>query len=79
MSAISDFSDRVAASFTQISIGIDGVTADVAMLKDLIEQLQNSPGAISPEDQALLDEMESLAANLSARITALDEATQPPV
>lgn len=79
MSAISDYAGRVQTAFDSISAGIDGVSNDVAALKAKIEELQNSPGVISPEDQALLDSLEAMAGALAARINELDNQTVPPV
>lgn len=77
MSAISDYAARVQASFDRISTGIDGLAGDIASLKALVDQLQNSPGAIDPADQALLDQIEAMASGLGDRITALDAETPP--
>jgi len=46
-------------------------------LKALIETLQNTPGSITPEDQAILDQMEALTVTLADRLTALDAETVP--
>ena len=78
MSAISDYAERVQVAFDAIGTGIEGVAADIAALKAKIEELQNSPGAITPEDQAILDEMEELAGTLTERITALDAENPAP-
>jgi len=75
MSAISDFSDRVSAKFDAIGTSVDGVVADVAFLKAKIEELQNSPGTITPADQALLDALEARVGTLSTKVADLDAAT----
>lgn len=77
MSAISDFADQVKTSFTDIGNSVDGLTSDVAQLKKKIDDLQNSPGSITPEDQALLNDIQNQANALSAKVKALDEATSP--
>lgn len=77
MSAISDFSDRVKESFTTIGQSVDGITSDFAQLKALIEKLQNSPGSITPEDQATLDQAETQIKGIADKLKALDEATAP--
>jgi len=95
MSAISDYSLRVNTAFDAISGSVDaivnsvtGVTGDIAELKRIIAELQNSPGPITPEDQTLLDNLESKANSLSARLETvkvslaeLDAQTEnvPPV
>ncbi len=92
MSAIQDYAARVDAAFTAIGGSVDsivtsvaGVTGDVQRLKDLITQLQNSAGTVTPEDQALLDKTEAAANSLSTRVSgvkdalaSLDAATEEP-
>ena len=75
MSVISDFSERVTAQFALIDSAVDGVVADVTALKAKIEQLQNSNGVISAEDQALLNSIESIAGRLATKAKDLDDAT----
>lgn len=75
LSAISDSAARTTAFLNALSASIDGVSADVAALKALIEELQNSTGGITPEDQAILDQMEALAGSLAERLAALDAQT----
>lgn len=77
MSVLSDFVNRVDAKFTTISDAVDGivtsqtgVTSDIAGLKALILQLQNSPGGITPEDQALLDALEAKINTTSDKVAA---------
>lgn len=80
MSAISDFGARVDAAFEKLGVAVDGVASDVAFLKEEIRKLQENPGPITPEDQAILDGIESRVGALSAKVEALDAATeQPPV
>jgi len=85
MSAISDFSDRVTAKFDEISEGVDTVVTtqatqstsitaiadDVAFLKKTIEDMNNSPGPISAEDQAKLDAAETRLGDLATKVAAL--------
>lgn len=97
MSAISDYSDAVEAKFTEIGTSVDevvaaiaGVTGDVASLKDIILKLENNPGSITPEDQALLTSgvakvtaLSDRLKGVSAALKELDSATAttelPPV
>lgn len=90
MSAISEYVAAVEAAHEEISTGVDeivasvgGIAADVAALKALIEKLENNPGPISPEDQALLTQaltaVTALATKTKAAATAakeLDAATE---
>lgn len=78
MTAISDYHARVKTAFNTISAGLDGISGDIQTLNDKITQLQNNPGPISPEDQALLDEIQGLADNVASRVSALDDQTAPP-
>lgn len=74
MSQISDYSLRVNTAFDAIGSSVDamvdsiaGVAGDIAELKRLIDELQTSSGVISPEDQSLLDALESKVNSLVAR------------
>lgn len=65
---------------------INGLTADVAGLNKKIDDLQNSSGKISPEDQAILDGIEASADSLTKKLEAvaaaakaLDDATPPVI
>lgn len=78
MSAIKDFSDRVNAKFDVLEPAVDGLVDDIKFLKDTIAQLQNNPGPISPEDQALLDALEARVGTATTRVTALDAETVRP-
>lgn len=91
MSAISDFAAKQKEFNTRQAQAIDGavtslggLTSDVAELNRKIEELQNSPGGVTPEDQALIDDLqaqgEAVAAkaeSLAAALKALDEQTPP--
>lgn len=79
MSQISDYSDRVNAKLDSLATSVDGVVADVASLKKKIDDLQNSPGTITPEDQKLLDDIQSRVTSLADKVKTLDEATESPV
>ena len=72
MSAISDFAAKQAAFNDRIDAAIAGVTGDIATLNTLIATLQNTPGPISPEDQATLDALEVKGGAIAAKLEALD-------
>jgi len=90
MSAISTYTDAVNSAFAEIGTSVDeivtsvaGVSGDVASLKDIILKLQNNPGPISAEDQALLDNgvigVTALAERIkkvSSALKDLDAATE---
>ncbi len=93
MSAISDFAakqkafnDRQAAAIDSLVTSTEGLTGDVKALNDKITELQNSPGAITPEDQALLDDLQTQGEATAAKVegvatalSALDSQTPPVV
>lgn len=76
MSVISEYADRVGAKFAAIDASVSGLVADVAGLKAKIEQLQNSTGVISAEDQALLDSIENRVGAIAEKLAVLDAATE---
>lgn len=92
MSVISDYSAVVDKKFDDIATSVDeivasqtGISGDVAGLKEIILKLQNNPGPISPEDQALLDQgvakvtaLATKTAAVSAALKELDAATASP-
>lgn len=92
MQAITDYGDRQKAhndrqnaALAVITGALTGVAGDIAELKKLIEQLQNSPGTLSPEDQATLDAAQARSESATTRLEAaaatlqaIDEQTPPP-
>lgn len=78
MEAINVFAGRVTAAFDKLGTAIDGVGDDVAFLKDQIAILQNSPGTLTPEDQATLDGIQARADTLADKVDAIDKATERP-
>lgn len=77
--AIQAYGAAATAFSTRISAGIDGIAADLDALNALILQLQNNPGPISPEDQAILDSAVAAGEALAARVEALDAINPPAV
>lgn len=77
MSIISDFAARQNAYNDKLDQAHSGLTDDIQAMKEIIEKFQNTPGAITPEDQALLDELETRAATAVAKAEALDNLTPP--
>ncbi len=76
MSKITDFAATTQANFTAIQTSLDGITAGIANLDALITQLQNSPGTLSPADQAALDAIQQASADLVTKAQAI--STAPP-
>lgn len=92
MSALTDFltkqrafNDRDDAATATISTAVQGITGDFAGMLDTIKKLQDSQGQVTPEDQALIDQIESQGAAISTKLdaasTALEalDASVPPV
>jgi hypothetical protein len=77
MSKISEFAAKQNAHNDKIDAAIDGLTADNKAQTDLIKQLQTSPGEISAEDQATLDQLEARTAAQADKLGALDDLTPP--
>jgi hypothetical protein len=80
-SEIANYEAKVDAAFTAIGATVDsivtsvtGVSGDVDRLKALIKQLQDNPGPISPEDQALLDKSEQAVNALAGRMSGVKDA-----
>lgn len=91
MSAISDFLAKQLAFNARQQAAVDaltntaaGLAEDVQTLNDKITELQNSPGGVTPEDQAIIHELqtqgEALTGKLEAFATALEtlNALTPP-
>ncbi len=78
MSAISDFADVVNKSFDTLGTAVDGLVTDVAGLKADIQKLQDSAGKVTPEDQALLDSIETRAQGIADKAKAIDDLTEAP-
>jgi len=78
MSAISDFAAKLSAFQDRQDTAISDLQADVDNLTKQIAALQATQGAITPEDQALLDGIQARAAAVSDKLDALDALTPPP-
>ena len=77
MSVISEFASWQNTFNDRVDSAVAGLATDVAYLKAKIEELQNSPGAITPEDQALLDALDARVASVADKLEALDALTPP--
>lgn len=77
MSAISDFAARQKAFNDRMDTAVSGLTEDIATMNAKIQELQSTPGAITPEDQALLDDLQQRGEAIAQRLEALD-ALRPP-
>lgn len=77
MSKISDFATAQNAFNDRVDTAITGLQGDVQALNDKITELQNSPGTVTPEDQALLDALQARGETIAAKLEALDALTPP--
>jgi len=77
MSAIGDFAVKQKGFNDRMDAALAGLASDVAILNATIAELQNTSGAITPEDQALLDQLESWGDAFAAKLEALDSLTPP--
>jgi len=78
MTAISDFAVKQDAYNTQIGTAVDDIATQITNLNTEIATLQNSPGTITPEDQATLDRLHAAGQALATKVQALDTLTPPP-
>lgn len=79
MSAISDFADKMKVFNDRQDAAVTALQGDVKSLEDQITALQGSSGAITPEDQALLDGIQARASAVADKLDALDALTPPVV
>lgn len=79
MSVISDFAARQKAFNESLTNSLSGIEGDIKSLNDRITELQNSPGEVTPEDQALLDALQVQGEQLASKFTELDNLTPPVV
>lgn len=77
MSKISEFATTQAAHNKRMDDALTGISGDIATLNDKIAELQNSAGTVTPEDQALLDQLQAQGEALATRIEAADALTPP--
>jgi len=78
MTAISDFAAKQNAFNDRMDAAIGDLQGDVQNLNDQITQLKNN-GAITPEDQASLDALQTRASSIADKLDALDALTPPAV
>lgn len=79
MSKISEFAAAQNAHNDRADAAVTDLQGDIQALNDKITELQNSPGTITPEDQASLDALQARGEAISAKLEALAALTPPPV
>ena len=77
MSAISEFASKQNAFNDRIDSAVTGLQGDIEALNALIKALQDSAGTVTPEDQALLDQIQSRSETITGKLEALDALTPP--
>jgi len=77
MSKISEFVVKQQEYNDKMDLALEGLKGDIKALNDEILKLQNSPGEISPEDQASLDALQGKGQELSDKASELDNLTPP--
>lgn len=77
MSAITDFAAKQKEFNDRQAAALQGVADDVKTLNDKLTAIQNSPGSLSAEDQAALDEALARTEALTTKLEALDSETPP--
>lgn len=77
MTAIATFAAAQAVFNDRQDAAITALQTDVQGLNDIIAALQNSPGAITAEDQASLDAIQARSQAITDKLEALDALTPP--
>lgn len=76
--AIVEYAAKHNAHIDRVDSAVTGLTADVEALNAKILELQNNPGPITPEDQAILDSLQARGETIAQKLEALDALTPPP-
>lgn len=79
MSAISEFAAKQKTFNDRLDAAVSGITGDIQSLNSTIEKLQGTAGAITPEDQTLLDEIEARSDAITKKLENLDAMNPPAV
>lgn len=76
MSQVTDWAAAEQADLTAIATTLNGVVTGIAALNTLITNFNNSPGTLSPSDQAALDQIKAASDALVTQSAAI--STAPP-
>jgi len=75
-SVIQAWANNEGAALTSIATALSAISAGITALDTMITNFQNSPGTLSPSDQAALDAIQTQSAALVAQSQAV--STTPP-
>lgn len=75
--AIKAYVDAQSAVNDKIDTAVTGLQGDVKNLTDQLNAIQNSPGSLSPADQASLDAALARTQAIADKLSALDALTPP--
>ena len=78
MSQLTDWAASEQADLAAISTALDTVVTGVSALDKLITNFQNSPGTLSPSDQAALDAIQSASKAVVAKAAAISTVAPVP-
>jgi hypothetical protein len=81
MSQITDWAAKEQADLSAIRGSLGGIVTGIQALNDKITALQNSPGTLSPSDQAALDSIQADSdslVTLAGSVIAVPPPTPPP-
>lgn len=71
------FAARQAAHNKAIADGVDNIAKDVKGLQATIDKLKALPGETTPEEQALLDQLDEQGSALETSVSKVDDLTPP--
>ena len=77
MTVIGDFATKQKAFNERLGTAIGGLTDDIAALNKKIGELQRTTGNMTPENEALLDELQAQGEAMATKLEALDALTPP--
>lgn len=77
MATVKDFATKQAEYNKVISDALDGITEDNRVILEALTRINNSPIAISPEDETALQTALEASRALSEKAKALDDAYPP--
>lgn len=77
MNPISQFAAQQKEYADKMDVAVAGLQDDFKYLNERIKELQESPDAVTPADQKLLDVISAHSKLVAERLSALDDLTPP--